>query len=186
MHDDSPNTKAPGASMRRAKSGQIDVFIPLIHTQSLEKARSSIKDRRGLYPQLSKLIAPPNYHIVNLLKIIFALLYYPFEKLGDPYSKTPLRFSWNHAKRLIDQAFVDKLLEFDPQHDDFVAEETKQETHRIEFMKRIFEKTLDKEILSEGPAWTPLLKWAKTCVIIKDSSLEQRERSKMLMDKGLL
>jgi hypothetical protein len=184
MHDNT--SKAAGASMRRAKSGQIEVFIPLIHTQTLEKAREAIKGRRGLYPQLSKLIAPPNYHIVNLLKIIFALLDYDFAKLGDPTSSNPTRFSWNHAKKLIDQTFVDKLLEFDPQHDDFVAEESKEETHRIEYMKRVFEKMLDKEVLDQGPAFTPLLKWAKTCVIIKDASLEQRERSKMLMDKGLL
>jgi hypothetical protein len=129
MHDNT--SKAAGASMRRAKSGQIEVFIPLIHTQTLEKAREAIKGRRGLYPQLSKLIAPPNYHIVNLLKIIFALLDYDFAKLGDPTSSNPTRFSWNHAKKLIDQTFVDKLLEFDPQHDDFVAEESKEETHRI-------------------------------------------------------
>ena len=91
-----------------------------------------------------------------------------------------------YGKLIHDESFVDKLLEFDPQHDDFVSEESKKETHRIEYMKRVFEKTLDKEILDQGPAWTPLLKWAKTCVIIKDSSLEQRERSKMLMEKGLL
>lgn len=176
----------PRASMRRAQSGQIEVFIPLVHTESLNKAREAIKGRRGLYPQLRRLIAPPNYHMVNLLKIIFALLDYPFEKIGDPLSSNPTRFSWVHAKKLFDESFVDKLLEFDPQHDDFVSEESKKETHRIEYMKRVFEKTLDKEILDQGPAWTPLLKWAKTCVIIKDSSLEQRERSKMLMEKGLL
>ena len=177
----------PRPTTHYAMARQLPVYIPLLYKEQLAKSREQISKRKQLFPKLSRLLLPPPYHALNLLKIIWSLLGYPPEQLANAAdAEHPGRFHWPSAAKTFTPEFVARLLEFDPAHDDFVSEESKPEHARIATHKRTFETLLESQVLEQGATFAPLLRWAQACVAIKDTCIEQRERTKVLMKRGLL
>jgi len=165
------------------------VFVPLIHRQTLERARAQIAGRRRLYPALAAQHVAPPYHALNLLKVIWALLGFGPAQLGDAAAERAERraFSWAAARATFSDAFVQQLVAYDPERDDGPgAEERKPPAQRVERLKVVLETMLEREVTDLGPAFTPLLAWARAAVAIRDTCLEQRERARLLMAQGLL
>ncbi len=167
----------------------IAIFIAPHFTDALESARETIKHRRLLYPQLSKQYHPPPYHALNLVKVIFHLLGYKAEQLGNPEAANPSKFSWFYARRLFTIDFVNQLLAYDPGLDDSEVNENADESlpsyMRIEGLKNTMDNILDKEVMEQGPAFKGFLKWAKVAVDIRYSAVEQRQRTCILRNAGL-
>ena len=134
---------------------------------------------------LATLNVPPPYHALNLLKVIWAMLGYGADRLGDasaPADRADKRaFSWAVARATITPKFVEQLVAFDAENvDDGVSART------VERLKAVLENMLDREVNEQGPTFTPLLAWARAAVAIRDTCLEQRERNELLRDHGLL
>ena len=174
-----------GVAAGSGAAGKRGFFVPLLHRQVLERAQRQIAGRKRLYPALAQLNVPPPYHALNLLKVIWTMLGYGPDRLGDaaaPAERADKRaFSWSVARTTITPAFVQELVAFDAE-----AVESGPSARAVERLKAVLENMLDKEVNEQGPTFTPLLAWAKAAVAIRDTCLEQRERNELLRDHGLL
>ena len=173
---------APPAN-RAIVIGEILCYVPLVFRESLERSQQQILERRHLYPLLSKLHWPPPYHALNLLKVAWSLLGYRSQDLGGVVGGKA--FDWHVARHTFTPAFVTKLLAFSPSAEDYVREEAKPASDRLEALKRTLDTMLEREVLEQGPTFTPLLRWAQACVSIRATCLEQRERARILLAEGL-
>ncbi len=191
-----------------ALAKSIPIFIAPHFLKELESAREAIKHRKLLFPQLSKQYHPPPYHALNMVKTVFYMLGYSMEELGDPSASDPKKFHWPSARRLFTSGFVQELLTFDPSEEDdhdglfaaqmqakavangatpqaLLGDDALPPYMRALNMKHTVENLLDKEVMEQGPAFKALLKWIRVAVEIRATSVEQRERTRILRAAGL-
>ena len=181
-----PTTNENAAGAGAGGGGKPRRFVPLIHRQVLDRARKQIAGRRRLYPALASLNVAPPYHALNVLKIIWTLLGYGPERLGDasaPAERGDKRaFSWAVARTTISPAWVDALLAFDAED----VGDGRLTPKALERLKQTLETMLDREVNEQGPTFTPLLAWVRSAVAIRDTCMEQMERDDLLREQGLL
>jgi len=182
-HNAGAGAPAPASASGRRKHA---FFVPLLHRQVLERAQKQIAGRKNLYPQLALQHVPPPYHALNLLKLIWTLLGYGPERLGDaaaPAERADKRaFCWTTARATITPAFVQQLVAYDAER----VEDGLTPPRVVERLKAVLETMLDKEVNELGPTFTPLVNWARSAVAIRDACVEQRERNELLREHGLL
>ena len=186
--NENAGASAAGASAAGAPAGKPAArrFVPLLHRQVLDRARKQIAGRRRLYPVLATLNVPPPYHALNVLKIIWTLLGYGPERLGDasaPAERGDKRaFSWSVARATISPRWVEELIAFDAED----VGDGRLTPKALERIKQTLETMLDREVNDQGPTFTPLLAYVKSAVAIRDTCMEQAERDELLAEKGLL
>jgi hypothetical protein len=160
---------------------EIPVFIAPCYTEDLKKARAKIAHLKNLFKTaLCKQYHAPPHHALNMVKVVFAILGYHADELGNPEAADPKKFSWLHARRHFGPGLVQELIAYDPATDDGVIDEELPENAQVEHLKLVMDTLLDKEVIEQGPAYRALLAWAKAAVAIKYTAVDQRSRYRIL------
>lgn len=82
---------------------------------ALKAARLLVDERISLIAEIQRRRIQPKPDGVKLLQVVWYLLSYSKEQLGDPYSPDPRAFVWNNAKKHLGSEFVSTLRAYDPE-----------------------------------------------------------------------